>query len=269
MEIKIFYVLIALLTISIGTVFAQEPVISVQTDDNNYDEGDTIVISGKVGTTIPGVDVVLQLFTEGNMVAIAQKTVAQDGTYSHTILAEGPLWKKSGTYLVRASYEVGGTTIAETEFEYSPKSEVVETTTNFEVDAGSYGTFDVEYTIKGGTVKDMVVDPESFAIIVQIESLDEGTITLDLPREFIGAEKQDGKDDTFIILIDGIEVPYQESVVLADSRVITINFEEFDGDIEIIGTYVVPEFGTVVMMILIAGIMTVILVSRNKFQIRI
>ncbi len=115
----------------------------------------------------------------------------------------------------------------------------------------------------------MLVDSDIFAIIVQIDSIDEGTITLDLPREFIGAERQDGKDDTFIILIDGIEVAYQESVVHSESRVITIDFEEGDSDIEIIGTYVVPEFGTIAMMILIIGIMSIILVSRNKFQIKI
>jgi predicted secreted protein with PEFG-CTERM motif len=137
------------------------------------------------------------------------------------------------------------------------------------VDAGSSGTFDIEYTIKGGTVKDMIVDPDIFAIIVQIESTDEGVISLDLPREFIGAEKQDGKDDTFIILIDGIEVAYQESIVHSDSRVITINFENGDSDIEIIGTYVIPEFGVIVMAIMIIGIMTVIFVSKSKFQIKI
>ena len=269
MENKIVYFLIGILVISTGTVFAQESVISVQTDDNNYDEGDTVVISGKVTTPIEGVEVVLQLFSEGTMIEIAQKTVAQDGTYSHTILAEGPLWKKSGTILVRASYEIGGGTSTETEFTFTPKSESIETTTNFEVDAGSYGTFDVEYTIKGGTINDMVVDSDIFALIVQIDSTDEGTLSLDLPREFIGAEKQDGKDDTFIILIDGIEVPYQESVVHSDSRVITINFEEGDSDIEIIGTYVVPEFGTIAVMVLLVGITTIILISRNRFQIKV
>ncbi|MEK0320541.1 MAG: PEFG-CTERM sorting domain-containing protein, partial [Nitrosopumilus sp.] len=190
-----------------------------------------------------------------------------DGSYSHTIIAEGPLWKKIGNYLIRVSYGEGN--IAETEFSFTPKLESIETTTIFEVSAGSQGTFDVEYTIKGGTIKNIIVDADIFAIIVQIESTDEGTISLDLPREFIGAEKQDGKDDTFIILIDGIEVAYQESVVHSDSRVITINFEEGDSDIEIIGTYVIPEFGTIVMMILIAGIMTIIIASRNKFQIKI
>ena len=127
----------------------------------------------------------------------------------------------------------------------------------------------MEYTIKGGTVEDMVVDSEIFALIVQIDATDEGTITLDLPREFIGAEKQDGKDDMFIILIDGIEVAYQESVVHSDSRVITINFEQGDSDIEIIGTYVVPEFGTIVMLILVIGIITTIVFTRTKSQIKI
>ena len=255
--------------ISTSTVFAQEPAITVQTDDNHYDEGDTIVISGKVKTPVVGVNIVLQLFSEGNMVEIAQITVAKDGSYSHTVLAEGPQWKKTGTYLVKASYEVGGGTSVESEFSYSPKSEVISTTTNFEVDAGSHGTFDVEYTINGGTLKNIVVDAEIFAIIAQIDATDEGIITLDLPREFIGAEKQDGKDDIFIILIDGIEVPYQESIINSDSRIITINFEQGDSDIEIIGTYVVPEFSTIAVMILIIGIMATLVITSNRIQIRI
>ena len=266
-EYRIIYSLIVLLVISTGTVFAQELLISVQTDDNNYDESDTIVISGMVTTVIGETPVTLQLFSEGNLVDIAQITVAQDGSYSHTVIAEGPLWKKVGTYTVRVSYGEGN--IAESEFSYTPKSESIETTTNFEVDVGSSGTFDVEYTIKGGTVKDMIVDSDIFAIIVQIESTDEGVISLDLPREFIGAEKQDGKDDTFIILIDGIEVAYQQSIVHSDSRVITINFENGDSDIEIIGTYVIPEFGAIAMAIMIIGIMTIIFVSKSKFQIKI
>jgi predicted secreted protein with PEFG-CTERM motif len=111
----------------------------------------------------------------------------------------------------------------------------------------------------------MVVDPDIFAIIVQIESPDEGTITLDLPREFIGAEKQDGKDDTFIILIDGIEVPYQESQTSEKSRVITIEFEEGDSDIEIIGTFVIPEFGAIASLVLAISMISLILVSKRNF----
>jgi len=259
--------LVVLLIISTGTVFAQEALISVQTDDKSYDEGDIIVISGTVTTIVGSTPAILQLFSEGNLVDIAQIVIAQDGSYSHTVIAEGPLWKKQGDYIVRVSYGEGNT--AESEFSYSPKSAISETTTNFEVDAENYGTFDVEYTIKGASIKDIVVDSNNFAIVVQIESTDEGTITLNLPREFIGAEKQDGKDETFIILIDGIQVEYQEAVVHSESRIITINFEQGDSQIQIIGTYVIPEFGTITMMILIVGIMIAILVTKNKFQISI
>ncbi len=266
MDSKILFSIIILLTISTGSIFAQEPLISVQTDDNNYDEGDTVVVSGNIITVIGKTPVILQIFTEGNRVDIAQLTVAQDGSFTTTFLAEGALWKKSGDYTIVASYQKHQ---IETQFSYTSKSDAIVTTEHYEVDAGSHGTFDVEYTIKGGTVKNMVVDSEIFAVRVQIDATDEGTITLDLPREFIGAEKQDGKDDIFIIQIDGTDAAYEESVVNSDSRVITIDFEQDDSYIEIIGTYVVPEFGTIVMVILVVGIMVTIAATRNKLQIKI
>lgn len=256
----------AFLAVATPSAFAQEPLISIQTDDNNYDEGDTIVISGTVNTRIGDTPVLLQIFLneDNSLIDIAQIEVAQDGSFSDTILAEGKVWNRSGEYTIIASYQEHK---IETNFTYTPKSEAVETTEIFEVDAGDHGTFDVEYTIKGGTIKDMMVDSEIFALVVKIDSTDEGTISLDLPREFIGAEKQDGKDDIFIILIDGTEVKYEESVVHSDSRVITIGFEQGDSDINIIGTYAVPEFGAIAMIILVAGIMASILAARNRLQV--
>ena len=74
---------------------------------------------------------------------------------------------------------------------------------------------------------------------------------------------------TFGGMKDGIQVEYQEAVVHSESRIITINFEQGDSQIQIIGTYVIPEFGTITMMILIVGIMITILATKNKFQINI
>ena len=270
MEIKIFYALISLLIISTGTVFAQEitygPSINVQTDAAHYVEGDIVVVSGEVEPFVEGTDVIIQLFLGDSLVDIAQITVALDGTFSHIIIAEGPLWKNNGNYLIRASYEIGTNIIAETEFSFSPEG--VETTNIFEVAVEGYGTFDVEYTIKGGNITNIIAIPEDISIIVQIESTEDGTISLDLPRELTHADTHDGKNDAFLVYIDGAFITHQETIKL-DSKILTIIFEEGDSDIEIIGTYVVPEFGTIVMMILIAGIMTVILTSRNKFQIKI
>lgn len=261
-------VFLAIMMLSLATfsAFAQtNELLSVKTSENSYEEGDTIVISGNVTAVILDTPVTLQIFHEGNLVDIAQITVAQDGKFTHTMLAEGPLWQKDGKYILRASY--GANYMVETNFEYNTKLSVIETTDIFEVDAGSYGTFDVHYTVRGATVKSMIVDPEVFALIVIVETQDDGSITLDLPRESIDA-KNDSTDDSFIILIDGVEVPYKEIVTDVDSRTITIEFEQGDSDIEIIGTSVIPEFGSIATLILIVGIVSIILLS-SKYRIQL
>ena len=133
--------------ISIGTAFAEESLISVQTNDNSYTEGNTIVISGNIVTSIGDTQVTIQLFQGGNLVEIAQIKVSQDGNYSHIIIAQGPLWKNQGSYMVKATYGEGN--IAETLFDYTPESKIIETTKDFPVDAGDSRTFDVKYTIRG------------------------------------------------------------------------------------------------------------------------
>lgn len=266
-KVLIVFLVSTILVLATFSAFAQTTeLLSVNTSENSYEEGDTIIIFGNVTSIIADTPVTLQIFHEGNLVDIAQITVAQDKTFTHTMHAEGPLWQKDGTYIVRASY--GDNFMVEENFEYHTKLSVIETTDSFEVNAGSYGTFDVGYTIRGATVKNMVVDPEIFALIVIIETEDDGSITLDLPRKSIDAKKNDSTDDSFIILIDGVEVPYKEIATDTNSRKITIEFEQGDSDIEIIGTFVIPEFGSIVMLILIVGILSIILLS-SKYQIPI
>ena len=267
MKITLFYVLMILAVASMGTAFAEESLISVQTDNGNYEEGDTIVVSGKVNTIIGDTPITLQLFQEGNLVTIDQIKVAQDGNYSTTINAWGPLWKNSGEYIIKVTYGEGN--VAETSFDYTPKSEIIETTKEFEVDAGDSGTFDVKYTIRGGVVESIEIEPENLGLLVKINSLDDGKIILELPREFIDAEKQNGKDEEFIILINDVQTTYEESSSFSEFRTLTINFDQGDSEIQIIGTYVIPEFGTIVMIILTIGIMASILLTKNRFQIKI
>ena len=107
--------------ISINYAFAQS-LISVETDANSYDEGEIIVISGKVSTIISDTPVTIQIFSQGNLVDIAQITVAEDGSYSYTVIAESPKFPKAGEYTVRASYGEGN--IAKTQFNFSPKTDI-------------------------------------------------------------------------------------------------------------------------------------------------
>jgi len=219
--------------------FSQEAILSVNVSNNSYEEGETIVISGKVSTVILETPVTIQIFNEGNLIEISHLPVAQYGSFTHTILAQGPQWQNEGDYTVRASYGEGN--IAEANFKFFKKTVSVDTSDFFEVNAGSSGTFDVEYTIRGGTVKDMIIDLHDFALIVIIDSAADGIITLDLPRESMDAKKSDDSDDLFIILIDGIEVIYDESITNEKTRTITIQFEEGDSDIEVIGTQILSS----------------------------
>jgi len=267
MKIAIFYTLMILGVIGIGTAFAEESLISVKTNDSNYTEGDTILISGNIITMIGDTQVTMQLFQGGNLIEIAQIKVSQDGNYSHTLIAQGPLWKIQGSYMVKVTYGEGNT--AEILFDYKPKSEIIEITKDFPVNAGSSGVFDVKYTIKGGTVESIDIDAENLGFLVKINSSDGGKIILELPREYIDAEKQNGKDEEFIILINDYQTTYDEIRSESTVRTVGINFEKGDSEIQIIGTYVIPEFGTIVMIILTIGILSSILLTKNKFQIKI
>ena len=192
MNLKIFFVLILFAFTSLP-VFAQSdqvPFLTVNTDDNHYDEGDTVVISGKVATVIVDTPIILQVWAEGNMIDIAQFFPAQDGSYSHTIIAEKPSWKNEGEHLIRVSYGEGN--IAESTITFTPRQEFLETTDSFEVEIPNGGTFDIEYTIKGGTIIDIILEPDNFTLMVLLESPDEGTVSLKLPRESIDAEKPNG-----------------------------------------------------------------------------
>ncbi len=275
-DAKIFFVLI-LLAFSSFPAFAQSdnvPFLTVETDDSHYDEGDTVVISGQLATIIVDTPIILQLWYEGNLLDAAQFDPAQDGSYSHTIIAEKPLWRHEGEYLIRVSHGEGN--IAETTLTFAPKQEFPETTDSFEVKIPNGGTFDVEYTINGGIVKDMILEPDNFTLQVLIEAPDEGTISLNLPRESIDADGVKDEDKKFIILIDGVQFPYEENGKDSQSRLITINFDEKESKeplstykIEIIGTFAIPEFGTIITLILVFGVIITIGFTKNKFQFKI
>jgi len=275
-DLKIFFVLI-LLAFSSFPAFAQSddvPFLTVETDDGHYDEGDTVVISGQLATIIIDTPIILQLWYEGNLLDAAQFDPAQDGSYSHTIIAERPLWRHAGDYLIRVSHGEGN--IAEITITFTPKQEFPETTDSFEVKIPNGGTFDVKYTIKGGIVKDMILEPDNFTLQVLIEAPDEGTISLNLPRESIDADGVKDLDKKFIILIDGVQFPYKEIETNPRSRLITINFDEKESEetiptykIEIIGTFAIPEFGTMITLILVFGVIITIGFTKSKFQFKI
>jgi hypothetical protein len=230
-----------------------------------YEQGDAVIVSGRFDAVLQNTPLIIQVFRDNNRVHIAQVEVSQDGSYTYTLIADGPYFKMDGKYTIQASYGVAGN-VYETTFDYQTEESAGTTTNIFEVNAGQFGTFDVPYTIRGGTITNILVDPDILGLIVTIDAERDGTLTMDLERRWVDAKKPDGTDDTYIILIDGLEVPYQETTD-ADSRLVTIQFQAGDSDIEIIGTFVVPEFGPLVAAVLVVSVTSVIILTR-KLPIR-
>ncbi len=142
------------------------------------------------------------------------------------------MWKSGGVYTVLAQY--GSAVPTQTTFSYmattAPISDV------FPIQIPGHQTFDVPYTISGGSVVDMYVNPSNFMLAVSIQSTNYGSITLSLPRSLIDSKASDGTDDLFGILVDGVDVqPHQEQVT-PNERILTIQFLQGTKSIEIIGT---------------------------------
>lgn len=258
-----FTILLILSLVAVNSAYAAECKLCIAKEF--YRQGDAIVISGKVDAVLDKTPIIIQIFYGTNIVNIAQVEVSQDGSYTHTIIADGPYWKSDGKYTVKATYGISSN-VYEASFDFQTKASANTTVQTFEVKAGDSGTFDIPYTIRGGTIKGIVVDPQILGLVVTIQADVDGTLTLDLGRKWIDAKTSTGDDDSFFVYIDGTEVQYQESAD-ADSRTITIQFQEGDSDIEIIGTQVIPEFGPVAVIVLVLAITATIAVSARKMPL--
>jgi len=268
------YVLVLISLIIISTFFIpgfgqvsspsppSAPPITVSTDKLSYLLGDTIVISGSVKSPVKNTQLSIQIFDpNNNLVHVDQIDVSKDGRYTDTIKAVGVYWKINGNYTVKVQYALPGVT-AQTTFTFQSSVPLVSNV--FEVkDPNSQQTFGVNYTITGGTVKNITIDVPSISLIVSVNSTSDGTITLQMPRALVDAKTNSGQDDAFIILIDGAEVKPQSESSNSDYRNLTIQFYQGDQDIEIIGTQIVPEFGSIAALVLAIAIISIIAVSAK------
>jgi len=264
---KAFFLILTIVTIGLTPSFAfAEESDSISTNLEAYTSGEVVIVFGKIVDITPGLPLTIQIFHNDNLIDVAQISVAQDGTFAQTFNALGPLWSSDGTYTVRGFYTVDR--IMESYFQF--KNTLVSKTSVFSVNIPNSGVFDLSYSITGGEVKEITLDKDSYSILIDTAMEAYGSLKLQLPRESFDSKKDNGVDDVFIILIkdkDGnvFEAQYQEIETTSDFRMIEIILEPGDQTIEIVGTYVIPEFGSIVSMILLASLASVIIISKNRF----
>ena len=271
---KIFCIIFTLmLGILVFHTAEAEESLSVSTSNDVYYNGDYIVVFGSVKTIFENMPITIQIYHDTNLITIAQPDVAKDGTFAVSFYATGTKWDEDGTYTVRAQYtstEMGATT-----FEFFNQV-IDESSEIFPVDIPNSGTFDVGYTMRGGEVNDIQMVQERYSLLVAIDANSNGNLILKLPKNSFDAQN-DGKNGDFIILVSKdhtnveenfVQVEYEEIAVSSDYRTIRIPLEEGDKWVEVIGTYVIPEFGSIVIIILIVSVSSAIIISKSRFSVR-
>ena len=302
MILTLFGILIT--SIGVSPILAEEGSVVVSTDKSSYFGGDVILVSGEIKYIALGdqLSLIIQA-PNGNIVQLDQMAVGPDKKFSTEINPNGPYWKTPGMYKITItqnennqatmSFEFAGVSVDKVEdvivedviveelveelvedviveelVEDVIVEELVEdviiidsiiTATNITI---LDSTDLISYEITNGKIINVIPDMDAVSLLVYIESIDEGSITLTIPRSILDATINNG-DGEFFVLVDGEEV-YFEEIITSSDRTLTINFPAGTEQIEIIGTFVIPEFGTIAAMILAVAIISIIAISSKS-----
>ena len=271
---KLIPLIVLFLMISSTPVFAQEnltsQILTLNTDKEAYYDGDVITITGQVTKVISGEEIILQIFFGKNLIGIDQVSVTQDGEFTKTIRTGGPLWQNEGSVVIKITY---GKESTEAVFQFF-KQTGTDFASIYEVDIPDGGTFDIEYTMKGGVVDSMTVNPHSLSLDIGVITNSDGALDISIPRNALDSIDENGFDTEFIILIyssnevNPVQTDYNKIEFDDESRSIYIPIKNGDSKIQIVGTSVIPEFGVLIQLVLIVAIITTIIISaRTKLLI--
>ena len=253
-----------------GESFAQSnQVLTVTTEKESYAAGEPIEVFGLVDIRLEGVDALIRVVSPvGNMVDVDQIAVDSDGSFSKTISTSiGGLWKETGTYTILVNYGENSTQV---EFEYGGMmSAGVQTTPPqfaIEEEENMSQTITIEdhsltYGLTCAEIQSLTPDTENKSLIISMKTDCDGELTITLPKDVI-----DTDEEGFFILVDGDETNHKASSV-GEFWTLTIPFSYGSEEIEIIGTFVIPEFGTIAGLVLILAITSIIIISAKNKQI--
>ena len=127
-------------------------------------------------------------------------------------------------------------------------------------------TFPVIYQItgNGNKLKNISVAKDNTTLITNLASQSSGKLTIQLPRSLIDSKKQGNQDSPYVIFEDS--QPWQRVQQVksnAQARTLAIDFDKGTGVVEIAGSKVLPEFGTVSAVVFAIAIIGIIMASTK------
>ena len=229
--------------------------LSVWTDKTTYDHNETIIVEGQVANIVSGVPVTITVTSSNNsIIAIDQVSLDEMGKFRTTFSTAGSLWKYDGTYYIKANYGNSAKSnkiLVELTNGISSPTTPTQPSTCGKSELSFVGNC-VPYSITGGVVTGTSVNTDDNSLIVMINANEDGTLTLTPSKKVL--------DGAFMVLVDGEEWDDIEM----DGNKISVMFLAGAEQIEIIGTFVVPEFGAIAALILAVAIISIIAVSAKS-----
>lgn len=262
------YALMAILLASVasvafvGTAHAQTSSVTVDTDKDSYTTGDEITISGKVTNVQTGNKVLVRVFDpKGTLARTDPVDVAADGSWSYKYPSGGPYMRESGDYKVIANYR--GIS-QETTFAFV----ATDSWRPWTVSIGG-NSYVIRYQISGGSLQTVAADVPTSTMTFGISSTGAGILKLQLPRSVMQALSEPnvptgGTDVEYVVFADGIEAVFDEAEnPTTGTRELTIDFEAGTEEFEVVGTWIVPEFGAIAAIVLAVAIVGIIVATAR------
>jgi predicted secreted protein with PEFG-CTERM motif len=243
--------------------------VSVWTDAAIYDHESEITVSGYVANLRGDAPVTVTVISpQGNIATVQQVEVSEDNTFETMFSTAGALFKENGMYTIRVQYgpqEINDKVMVELVGEAASEGSACG---DGELAVrGGGDVFCVPFEASGAIVTGATVNSATKSLTLKIETEGDGSISLAIPREVLDAT-EDGSDVDFIVLVDDEEADFEEVDWDDSTRMVDITFSDGASQIEIIGTYAVPEFGTMAAIILAVAIVSIIAVSaRTRLSI--
>src|SRR5215216_3738446 len=119
------------------------------------------------------------------------------------------------------------------------------------------------YNITGGEVSSITADRAQSTLLINVASREDGTLTIELPRNVIDSKAQGNTDEEYAVFVDDQPNDFEETTNNNEARVLEIGFDNGAEQIEIAGTQIIPEFGPISAIILVISIIGFIIAATK------
>ncbi len=243
---------------AMGMQHGDAPVpLEIESNGVNFDHNSTIEITGQVGNIRDGTPVTLIVTGSMGVVTIEQVTPSSDGSFSLSVNTASPLMKYDGEYKIKATYgDAGINDVIVVTLEGGLVKQVPSHSGHEEHHEAADLTKQLNYNISGGMVESITATNDDSLLVSIHMAEDDGELTITLSEDIITPFN----DGSFFVLVNGEES--DDAHKMGDQ--LMIPFDSTTTDIEIVGTHVVPEFGTIAMIVLAVAIVSIIAVSAKS-----